>query len=132
MMKDYYLRFTATDLPAIRSLGILLGELHDTADGSLSGNGFVYIGQLTEPTGEFIVDPDTSEPVSLQRVVSTEAGEPYLHANLRTHIDLRATAESMAVLNPDMAAALSTLDRFFLLDAEGQPRKPSKAKVVFF
>ena len=131
-MKAYYLRFTATDLPTIRSLGILLGELYDTDDGSLAGNDFVYIGQLTEPTGETIMDPETAEPVSLQRIVGNEAGEPYLHANLRTHIDLRATAESMAVLNPDMAAALSTLDRFFLLDAEGQPRKPSKAKVVFF
>lgn len=140
---DYFLRFTESDKPAVRALGILLGELHDTEDDSLVGNGFVYIGTLTEPTGETTTDED-GNTVELRQVITDAAKNPYLHANLRTNQDLRAVAESIAVAHPDMATALADLGRFFLLNEQdvldeegsviakaGSPRSPNRPQWVF-
>ena len=127
---DYFLRFLEADKPAVRALGILLGELHDTDDGSLVGNGFVYIGHLTEPTGETIVDEQGME-IAPQRIICNTAGEPYIHANLRTSQNLKAVAESLAAQDPALSDALANLGRFFLLDDEGAPRAPKSPRVVF-
>ena len=127
---DYFLRFTESDLPAVRQLGILLGELHDTDDGSLVGNGFVLIGHLTKPTGETVTD-EFGNVIELRRVITDPNGNPYIHANLRTNQDLRAVAELLAAEHPEMAEALSNLGRFFLLDENGQPRTPKQPQVVF-
>jgi hypothetical protein len=113
-MSDYFLRFTEADLPAVRALGILLGELHDTEDDSLVGNSFVMVGHLYEPTGETTTDEE-GNVIKLQRVITDPDGNPYIHANLRTNQDLRAVAEQLAADNPQMAEALSDLGRFFLL-----------------
>jgi hypothetical protein len=113
-MSDYFLRFIESDKPAVRALGILLGELHDTEDDSLVGNGFVMVGHLYEPTGETTTDED-GNVINLQRVIADPNGQPYIHANLRTNQDLKAVAESMAVSHPELGAALSDLGRFFLL-----------------
>jgi hypothetical protein len=113
-MSDYFLRFIESDLPEVRILGILLGELHDTEDDSLVGNGFVMVGHLYEPTGETTTDED-GNVINLQRVIADPDGNPYIHANLRTNQDLRAVAEQLAADSPQMAAALANLGRFFLL-----------------
>ena len=130
-MADYFLRFKESDLPAVRQLGILLGELYDTDDGSLVGNGFVMIGNLTEPTGETITDDD-GNTVELRRVITDPNGNPYIHANLRTDQDLRAVAESLVAEHPEMAGALADLGRFFLLDDHGNARAPNSPQQVFF
>jgi hypothetical protein len=129
-MSDYFLRFIESDLPAVRALGILLGELHNTDDDSLVGNGFVMVGHLYEPTGETVTDED-GNVINLQRVIADPDGQPYIHANLRTNQDLKAVAESMAASHPELAAALSDLGRFFLLDDEGNARTPSNPQRVF-
>jgi len=127
---DYFLRFIESDKPSVRALGILLGELHNTDDDSLVGNGFVLIGHLTEPTGKTITDED-GNVIELREVIKDPNGKPYIHANLRTNQDLRAVAEQLAVDNPEMAKALSDLGKFFLLDSEGKARAPNKPQVVF-
>jgi len=93
-------------------------------------NGFVLIGHLYAPTGETILDDD-SNVIELREVIKDPNGQPYIYANLRTNQDLRAVAESMAVSHPDMAAALSQLGRFFLLDEEGNARTPKQPQQVF-
>jgi hypothetical protein len=127
---DYFLRFLESDLPEVRILGILLGELHDTEDDSLVGNSFVLVGHLYEPTGETTTDED-GNVIKLQRVITDPDGNPYIHANLRTNQDLKAVAEQLAADNPQMAEALSNLGRFFLLDEEGNARTPSNPQRVF-
>jgi hypothetical protein len=87
---DYFLRFIESDKPAVRALGILLGELHNTDDDSLVGNGFVLIGHLYAPTGETILDDD-GNVIELREAIKDPNGNPYIHANLRTNQDLGAT-----------------------------------------
>jgi hypothetical protein len=129
-MSDYFLRFIESDKPAVRALGILLGELHNTDDDSLVGNGFVLIGHLYAPTGETVLDDD-GNTIELREVIKDQNGQPYIHANLRTNQDLKAVAESMAVSHPELGAALSNLGRFFLLDEEGNARAPKQPQQVF-
>ena len=125
---DYFLRFTESDKPAVRALGILLGELHDTEDDSLVGNGFVYIGTLTEPTGETTTDED-GNIVELRQPILDPTGEPYIHANLRTNQDLSGVADF---------GRYCLLHEQDVLDEEGNviakagsPRSPNRPQWVF-
>lgn len=140
---DYFLRFIESDKPAVRALGILLGELHNTDDDSFVGNRFVLIGHLYAPTGETIVDDD-GNTIELREVIKDPNGQPYIHANLRTNQNLRAVAESTAVSHPELGAALSNLGRFFLIHeadvfddegnliaAAGSARAPKHPQNVF-
>lgn len=131
MYHDYYVRALPSDWPTLIALGEKLGVLSVYTDESgaetVSAKGpgcWDFIGVLYKPTGKVI---NTKEgPVDEMAPVTDAKGTPFWHANLRTTVSLGQVAREMAQTDPEVAAALSSLDRFFLLDAEGNPREPSQ------
>jgi hypothetical protein len=126
----YYIRAIESDWPLVESLAIALGIAQRTEAGELVGQGWVYIGPVYKPTGETAtVDGLT---VELTAPVRDPGGNLYLHANVVMDGSLRELAESKAVDNPELAEALSTVPRFFVVDENGQHTAPaSPARVIF-
>lgn len=131
-MNTYFLRATTTDWPGLLSLGVLLGEITIGEDGKPYGPGFVVVnhnGWVYKPTGETVVVD--GETVELTAPVLGPDGQPYMHANLRTGQNLGEKAAELAESHPELAAALSDLGKYFLLDEEGKPRAPNNPAWVF-
>lgn len=131
-MNTYYLRSTQADWPELLQLGVLLGELHVGEGGKHYGPGFVVVnhnGYVYEPTGETVVVE--GETVALTAPVLAPDGLPYMHANLRTAQNLGEKAAELAQQYPELAAALSNLGKYFLLDEDGKPRAPNNPHGVF-
>jgi hypothetical protein len=126
---DYYLR--TVDYPTLLELGRKLGviTLHyesydeegsgigdpsvnavifDTAGNLTYSGAFQYLGELHNPEGEIITNPE---------------GVPYIHANMRTTADLRALA--MASTDTEVQAALLSLGNFFVTDGSGNAVAPA-------
>lgn len=104
----YYIRAIQQDWPTVESLAIALGVAHRTEDGTLIGDGWVFIG-----------------PIYRDGVAVTDAnGNEYLHANLVYDGSLRALAESRAADHPELAAALQEVPRYFVTDENGQHVAP--------
>ena len=117
-MNDYYLRCIETDVPTLLALGVLLGALSIT-DGVVSapGGAIDIIGHKPDYlTGETLCD---------------SSGVPYWHANLRTPLNLRSVAEEIATAHPEVAAGLSDLGRFFVVDVGGVVVPPQFPQRVF-
>ena len=131
-MNTYYLRSTTADWPELLNLGVLLGEISIDEQGNPHGNGFVVVnhtGHVYKPTGETaVVDGET---VALTAPVLAPDGQPYMHANLRTSQNLGEKAAELAAEFPKLAAAMSNLGKYFLLDEEGKPRAPADPAWVF-
>lgn len=144
MYRDYYLRSTPALWPTLLQLGVQLGavtlsytdfiepvdeygNLVSTPTGeptvtAVDGS-WDYIGEVMQPTGATeVVD---GQEVPVLATVTNGQGIAYLHANLRTKIDLRATAEAMAAQVPELAGALSSIGNFFVVDVEGNPVAPN-------
>lgn len=125
-MNTYYLRFIEADWSAVYALGLTLGiEFKGYCWVLCNGNGYIY-----EPTGLYRTDAQ-GDQVPLVAPLKDPNGNPYIHANLRIDFDLKQRAEEIAERNPTMASAMQDLGRFFLLDAEGKPRKPNNPHMVF-
>ena len=133
---DYYVRALPADWPALVDLGVRLGALRVDVDEAgaervnTEGPGcWDVIGVLYRPTGNTITTDEGDTPEMAP--VTDAAGVPYWHANLRTVVDLGARARELAPSDPAIAAAMAQLTRFFLLDADGNPRQPSAPARMF-
>ena len=133
---DYYVRALPADWPALIALGERLGVLSvytdETGAETVSAKGpgcWDFIGVLYRPTGNTITTDEGDTPEMAP--VTDAAGVPYWHANLRTVVDLGARARELAPSDPAIAAAMAQLTRFFLLDADGNPRQPSAPARMF-
>ena len=131
MYRDYYIRALPKDWPTLIGLGVKLGALtvHKTEDGesvvsATTPGSWDFIGVLYKPTGNIIEAPDEDIPEMTE--ITDEKGTAYWHANLRTTVHLGEVAREMAKTDPEIADAMQALDRFFLLDEQGNPRAPSQ------
>jgi len=131
MYRDYYIRALPKDWPTLIALGEKLGALtvHKTEDGesvvsATTPGSWDFIGVLYKPTGNIIEAPDEDIPEMTE--ITDEEGTAYWHANLRTTVHLGEVAREMAKTDPEIADAMQALDRFFLLDEQGNPRAPSQ------
>ena len=120
MIKPYFLRCKESDYPELVSLAKDLGIIREV-DGEIFGiNGCDWHlpgddGKLYE-NGQYIKD---------------EMGIPYIHCNLNLRFDLLERATALSGQYPELAAALSSPGKFFLLDDQGQPRKPKAPQCTF-
>jgi hypothetical protein len=128
--RNYFLRCLESDKAALLALGVLLSVLQESEGRHYAVAGdFVEIGYVYRPTGETVVVDGIETPVT--EPVRDENGNLYLHANLRTTINLRERAEAMAVSNPELAEALASLDKYFVTDELGQPKAPTNPAMVW-
>lgn len=144
MYLDYYVRALPSDWALLLRLGEKLGalQLHQEFSSNLREDGTVattpvgdpvvtatspgawdFIGELLKPTGNSITSPDGVETPEMVPVADSN-GVAYWHANLRTTVHLGNAAREAAQTDPEVAAALSEMSRFFLLDEAGFPRLP--------
>ena len=122
-MNQYALRTTPDLWPTLIANGITLGAIQQDEDGNVSAiNGaWDYIGEIHEPTGE--VD---EEGLPITAPITDEQGTPYLHANLKTPLDLLQVAQQMASQDQAIADGLTNLTSFFIIDSRtGLARFPN-------
>jgi hypothetical protein len=126
MYHDYHIRALPADWPKLIGLGVKLGALTVSEDvvSTATPGCWDFIGVLHKPTGNVITTPEGETPEMAP--VTDDKGVAYWHANLRTTVHLGAVAREMAQTDPDIAKAMQALDRFFLLDEEGNPRAPKQ------
>lgn len=121
-MKTYALRVIAADLTKLIANAQLLGVVAIDADGNpyeKNGGCWDYIGhkRVGDPPAEG--EPDT-------RSWAQDAnGNKYIHINARTPVDIGAVAAALATQYPDIAAGLSELNKFFVVDADGETTWPA-------
>lgn len=108
-MYDYYLRCKEGDIEQLITLATVLGviEIKDGAVVALQNGMWDYIGY------KYV----EGEPASFE-------GEPYVHINVRTPINVKEVATALAASNPAVAAGLASIPRFFIVDAEGNATAP--------
>lgn len=117
-MNDYFIRVTQDDYPRLIALGKMLGAITEQ-DGVIVATqcgAWDYIGPICDAQEVPLRSPE---------------GEEYVHINLRTPLALRAVALTLAKASPEIAAGLSQLDQFFLVDADGLARAPAVPHRVF-
>jgi hypothetical protein len=126
MYYDYHIRALPADWPKLIGLGVKLGALTVSEDvvSATTPGCWDFIGVLHKPTGNVITTPEGETPEMAP--VTDDKGVAYWHANLRTTVHLGAVAREMAQTDRDIAKAMQALDRFFLLDEEGNPRAPKQ------
>lgn len=130
----YYLRCVPADYDEMIALGVSLGviKLH-AEDGETSiyapDGAWDFIGEIQEPTGAVVTTEEGDIPVMAP--ITDEHGTPYLHANLRTKIDLYQRAQELAAEHPEIAAGLQDMGRFFLLDENGRAKAPGQPHRIF-
>jgi hypothetical protein len=128
--RDYYLRCLESDKAKLLALGVTMGVLVESEGKHYATAGdFIEIGYVHRPTGETVV-VDGIE-TALTEPVRDEHGNLYFHWNLRTTIDLRERAESMAASHPELAEALAELSKYFVTDENSQPKAPTNPAVVW-
>ncbi len=144
----YYIRAIKQDWPTVESLTEALGvATRNPETGELVGQGWVFIGPVMKPTGQFVevaTDPElsvdesgnatliTTQTIELTAPVCDANGNEYVHANLVYDGSLRELAESKAAEHPELAAALAEVPRYFVTDTEGNPVVPQNpARVIF-
>jgi hypothetical protein len=126
MYHDYHIRALPADWPKLIGLGVKLGALTVSEDvvSATTPGCWDFIGVLHKPTGNVITTDEGETPEMAP--VTDDKGVAYWHANLRTTVHLGAVAREMAQTDRDIAKAMKSLDRFFLLDEEGNPRAPKQ------
>lgn len=127
----YYLRCIAADYDNMIQLGVLLGALQVTDGIVTATNGGCYdlVGTIHKPTGETVETEFGSQPVMVPRC--DPDGNPYVHANLITPVNLREAAEALAAARPEIAAGLADLSKYFVTDADGNAVAPAQPHRVF-
>lgn len=123
-MNIYYIRSNTADFATVLSVGKKLGAIASTVleDNSehiyaTEGGAWDFIGPIHDAEGVPLKDVD---------------GIEYVHVNLATPINLIERASSLSNEDPEVAELLSQLQRFFLLDEQGNARAPSQPFRVFF
>lgn len=126
MYHDYHIRALPADWPKLIGLGVKLGALTVSEDvvSTATPGCWDFIGVLHKPTGKTLTTPEGETPEMAP--VTDDKGVAYWHANLRTTVHLGAVAREMAQTDRDIAKAMKSLDKFFLLDEEGNPRAPKQ------
>lgn len=126
MYHDYHIRALPADWPKLIGLGVKLGALTVSEDvvSATTPGCWDFIGVLHKPTGNVITTPEGETPEMAP--VTDDKGTAYWHANLRTTVHLGAVAREMAQTDPEIAAAMQSLGKFFLLDEDGNPRAPKQ------
>jgi hypothetical protein len=126
MYHDYHIRALPADWPKLIGLGVKLGALTVSEDvvSTATPGCWDFIGVLHKPTGKTITTDEGETPEMAP--VTDDKGVAYWHANLRTTMHLGAVAREMAQTDRDIAKAMKSLGRFFLLDEEGNPRAPKQ------
>lgn len=118
-MNTYYLRTIKKDYKQMVKLGVLLGAI-TVVDGevqALDGGYWDYIDPpLPGADGKPICDKD---------------GNEYVHVNLLTPVNLLEAAEAIAKKQPTVAAGLSDLSRYFVVDGKGNAVAPANPHRVF-
>ena len=134
MIKPYFLRCKQSDFNELVALGKILGVI-DEHEGQIHGiNGCDWdlvfgTGQLYEGTGVFTeIDGIQAEQ---KRLIVDENGDAYLHINLLTRFDLGDKAREMAIDHPELAQALSSMGKYFLLDQDGKVRLPANPQCSY-
>ena len=119
-MYDYYLRCKEGDIEQLITLASILGviEIVDGVVVALQGGMWDYIGY------KYVGEAPAPGDADLREIASFE-GEPYVHINVRTPINVREVAEALAVANPAVAAGLAAIPRFFIVDADGNATAPA-------
>lgn len=126
----YYGKCTQSDWPQLVAMAKALGLVQETETGQLVGQGWVYVGPVTRPTGNTLVVGGLEVPETAS-VLDTN-GNPYVHVNLVYEGSLRALAESKAQDHPEIAEALQNLSRWFVTDEDGNHRAPTNPYNVIF
>jgi len=132
MNNIYYIRTIAAHYAEMINIGKVLGAIAETDDGRIyatQGGCWDYIGPIHVPTGE-VTDTEIG-PVPVTTPLLDPDGNEYIHVNLITPISLKETAIALAAEHPEVAAGLSNLGKYFLLDAEGNARLPTNPHRVF-
>lgn len=131
MLKKYFLRVHPSRLELMYALGVRLGALMPLDNlgyaASLGGT-FVHVGHVTDKKKPLGLTED-NEPY--YDVVRDENGVAYEHFNLLTPIDLLEAAQTLAQTDALVAAGLSSLQDFFVLDENGKARPPANPQCDF-
>lgn len=130
---DYYLRCKETDYPNLVTLGKTLGVIREL-EGKIIPvwlGDWDYIGYIYDPlTGTEQTNAD-GERYKVGQTPYWKDGVPYVHINFRTEHNIRELAEALAIENPAIAWALSTIPNYFITDANGNHVAPSNPVRVF-
>ena len=126
-MNTYYLRTTSTDYEQMIALGVTLGAIEVIEERIHAPGGcWDFIGAIHVPTGETDAE---GNPVMTPRCDAD--GNEYIHVNLITPVNLKEAATALAAEHPEVAAGLSNLGKYFLVDAEGNAIPPKLPHRVF-
>lgn len=126
-MPQYALRCLETDYNQLLQNAKILGAI-DIVDGKpvpVDGTTWIELGykRIGEPPLEG--EPDT-------RPFTTGAGGvKYVHINASTEFDIGDKAAELAAAYPEIAAGLSQLGKFFILNADGKASWPEDPMCVF-
>ena len=94
-----------------------------------NGGCYDLIGTTHKPTGEIVETEFGPQPVMVPRC--DPDGNPYVHANLITPVNLREAAEALAAARPEIAAGLADLSKYFVTAADGNAVAPTQPHRVF-
>lgn len=122
MMSTYYLRCIDSNYRTMLEFCETLGAIQ-TTDGITSatqGGCWDYIGPIVERTGGTDDAPVMTAKKDLE-------GNTYIHANLRSPINMNEAAAAQ----PELAECLSSTGSFFIVDATGEPARPNKPHRIF-
>lgn len=116
-MNTYYLRCRQSQYATLVDRGIRMGAItEDNGVVSPVGPGaWDYIGTKTHEDGS----------------LSGGALDPFIHVNFRTTNNLRQLAMTAAETDPDIAAGLSEIAAYFIVDAEGNATAPEFPMRIF-
>ena len=115
-MNTYYLRCRQSQYATLVDRGVRMGAItEDNGVVSPVGPGaWDYVG--TKPTEDGPLGGEL---------------DPYIHVNFRTTNNLRKLAAEAAETDPDIAAGISEIAAYFIVDAEGNATAPEFPMRVF-
>lgn len=125
-MNEYALRCTEDKYPELLQLASMLSVL------DITGEPFEKNGGIWDYIGYKVIPGTHDEGVITPAEFLKDAtGKKYIHVNVRTPINVREVAESLAITNPEMAMALSKVSDYFVTDTEGQAKLPEFPVRIF-
>lgn len=93
---------------------------------AVEGGAWDYIGHIPQAG---LVD---SQGETVYKPIADASGNPYVHVNLVTPLDLGKAAAALSDVDEDVNKAWrQAMGKFFLLDAQGNARAPSAPHRVF-
>ncbi len=115
-MHTYYLRCIEPDYPTMIALGTTLGVITTTEDGQIMATEsgcWDYIGPIYEESEDYFYVDEMGNEEPIREPKKDADGNTYIHVNLRSPIDIIG------------------MDKFILLDAEGNPTRPNHSHRIF-